>query len=210
MPKIPVKVVTWDEIVDLSTKLSEKIRESNYNIDIIIAIARGGLVPARLVADVLGVLDILSIKIEHWIVTASHTPEARVKYPYKVDLNGKKVLIVDDITDTGDSIELARKFVIENFNPSEVKTATLQYIKPVAKITPDYYAEEITSWTWFMYPWNYWEDEINLVNKILVEKGTQDLDINELKKIFAESYGITQPPIPLENIIREMKRRKII
>ncbi|WP_338603673.1 phosphoribosyltransferase [Sulfolobus tengchongensis] len=210
MPKIPVKVVTWEDIVNLSTRLAEKIRDDEYNVDVIIAIARGGLVPARLVADVLGILDILSIKIEHWIVTASHTPEAKVKYPFKVDLSGKNVLIIDDITDTGDSIELAKKYVTENFRPKEVRTATLQYIKPVAKVVPDYYADEITSWTWFMYPWNYWEDEINLLNKILIEKNKQNIDINDLKNLFRESYGIEKPPIPLEDILKEMKRRKML
>ena len=148
MPKIPVKVVSWNEIVELSTKLAEKIIDSNYNVDVIIAIARGGLVPARLLADILGIFDVLSIKVEHWVVTASHTPEAKIKYPFKLDLQGKNVLIVDDITDTGDSIDLSKKYVIENFNTTNVKTATLQYIKPVAKVTPDYYAEEITNWTW--------------------------------------------------------------
>ncbi|MEM0363539.1 MAG: phosphoribosyltransferase [Sulfolobaceae archaeon] len=210
MPKIPVKVVSWNEIVELSTKLAEKIIDSNYNVDVIIAIARGGLVPARLLADILGIFDVLSIKVEHWVVTASHTPEAKIKYPFKLDLQGKNVLIVDDITDTGDSIDLSKKYVIENFNTTNVKTATLQYIKPVAKVTPDYYAEEITNWTWFMYPWNYWEDEINLVNKILIEKGKENIDINQLKELFAENYGIKDPPIPLQDIIKEMRRRKML
>ncbi|MEM1600315.1 MAG: phosphoribosyltransferase, partial [Sulfolobaceae archaeon] len=178
--------------------------------DVIIAIARGGLVPARLLADILGIFDVLSIKVEHWVVTASHTPEAKIKYPFKLDLQGKNVLIVDDITDTGDSIDLSKKYVIENFNTTNVKTATLQYIKPVAKVTPDYYAEEITNWTWFMYPWNYWEDEINLVNKILIEKGKENTDINQLKELFAENYGIKDPPIPLQDIIKEMRRRKML
>ncbi|TRM92612.1 phosphoribosyltransferase [Sulfolobus sp. A20-N-G8] len=208
MPKIPVKIVSWDEIIKLSMKLSEKMKNDDYIPDVIIAIARGGLVPSRLVADMLGVIDILSIKIEHWVETASHTPQAKIKYPYKVNLDGKKVAIIDDITDTGDSIELAKKYVIENFTPSEIKTATLQYIKPVAKIVPDYYAEEIVEWTWFMYPWNYWEDEINLINKILAERFTTN--INELKSLFKQNYGVEEPPIPIEDIIKEMKRRKMI
>ena len=175
MPKIPVKVVKWEEVVDWSTQLAEKIKESKYDPDIIIAIARGGLVPARIVADVLGVIDILSIKIEHWVETASHTPEAKVKYPFKVDLQGKKVLIIDDITDTGDSVELAKKYVKENFGPKEVRTATMQIIEASAKIKPDYYAMVIKDWYWFMYPWNYWEDEINLIRKILTEMKRRNL-----------------------------------
>ncbi|BFH73547.1 phosphoribosyltransferase [Sulfurisphaera javensis] len=209
MPKIPVKVVKWEEVAEWSTLLAEKIKESEYNPDIIIAIARGGLVPARIVADVLGVIDMLSIKIEHWIETASHTPEAKVKYPYKVDLQGKRVLIVDDITDTGDSVELARKYVMDSFNPKEVKTATMQIIEQSAKIRPDYYALVIKDWSWFMYPWNYWEDEINLIRKIIAEEKFKDLEPNILKKKFVESYGV-EPPIAIEKILNEMKRRKII
>lgn len=206
MPKISVKVVKWEEIVDLSFRLADILKKENFNPDVIIAIARGGLVPARLVADAMGVYDVLSLKVEHWIVTASHTPEAKIKYPYKVDLQGRKVLIIDDITDTGDSLILAEKHVKENFNAGEIKTATLQYIKG-SKYVPNFYADIITDWTWFMYPWNYWEDEINLLKKVMDEMGTTD--ISKLKEGFKESYSI-DPPIPLEKIMEEMKRRKII
>ncbi|BCS92914.1 phosphoribosyltransferase [Metallosphaera javensis (ex Sakai et al. 2022)] len=206
MPKIPVKVVTWEEIVKLSEMLSEKIK-AEFTPDIIIAVARGGLVPARLLADSLGVIDVLSLKVEHWIVTASHTPEARIKYPYKVDLSDKKVLIVDDITDTGDSLILTSKYVGENFSPRVMKTATLQHIETSSKFKPDFFAQLVTDWAWFMYPWNYWEDEINLVKKLIDEKGSVDGRIIEAG--FKENYGIT-PPIPLEKILSEMKRRKIL
>jgi hypoxanthine phosphoribosyltransferase len=206
LPKIPVKVVKWEDVAQWSTDLAEKIRDK-YSPDVIIAVARGGLVPSRLVADVLGITDVLSIKVEHWVVTASHTPEAKIKYPFKVDLSGKRVIIIDDITDTGDSLILAEKYVRENFNPLDIKTATMQHIKPSSKYVPDFYAFEVTDWAWFMYPWNYWEDEINLVRKILAEKGKMEL--SQLEKEFRESYGI-EPPIPLSKILDEMRRRKII
>lgn len=199
-------MVTWEEIVKLSEMLSEKIK-AEFTPDIIIAVARGGLVPARLLADSLGVIDVLSLKVEHWIVTASHTPEARIKYPYKVDLSDKKVLIVDDITDTGDSLILTSKYVGENFSPRVMKTATLQHIETSSKFKPDFFAQLVTDWAWFMYPWNYWEDEINLVKKLIDEKGSVDGRIIEAG--FKENYGIT-PPIPLEKILSEMKRRKIL
>ncbi|ABP94925.1 phosphoribosyltransferase [Metallosphaera sedula] len=206
MPKIPVKVVTWEEIVKLSEILSEKIK-GEFSPDVIIAVARGGLVPARLLADSLGVVDVLSLKVEHWVVTASHTPEARIKYPYKVDLSDKKVLIVDDITDTGDSLILTSKYVSENFSPREMKTATLQHIETSSKFKPDFYAQLVTDWAWFMYPWNYWEDEINLVKKLIDER--RSVDGKVIESGFKENYGIT-PPIPLQRILSEMKRRKMI
>lgn len=206
MPKIPVKVVKWEDIVRMADTLSEKVKVE-FVPDVIIAVARGGLVPARLLADSLGVVDVLSLKVEHWVVTASHTPEARIKYPYKVDLSDRKVLIVDDITDTGDSLILTSKYVGENFTPRAMKTATLQHIESSSKFKPDFYAEVVTDWAWFMYPWNYWEDEINLVSKLIVERKTKDLV--DLERAFKESYGI-DPPITLDKIFLEMKRRKIL
>lgn len=155
----------------------------------------------------MGVVDVLSLKVEHWVVTASHTPEARIKYPYKVDLSDKKVLIVDDITDTGDSLILTSKYVSENFSPREMKTATLQHIETSSKFKPDFYAQLVTDWAWFMYPWNYWEDEINLVKKLIDEK--RSVDGKVIESGFKENYGIT-PPIPLQRILSEMKRRKMI
>jgi hypoxanthine phosphoribosyltransferase len=205
MPKIPVKVVTWDEIVQWSYGLAEKILNSGYNVDVIIAIARGGLVPSRLIADRLGVLDVISVKVEHWVETASKNPEAKIKYPYTIDLSGKNALIVDDIADTGDSLVVAKEFVTKNFRPKEVRTATLQVITQTTKYVPDYYYLEVKDWFWFMYPWNYWEDVINLVKK-LEKEGVNVGDVETLRKVYLESYG-SEPPINLDMILTEMKRR---
>ncbi|MCQ4336848.1 MAG: phosphoribosyltransferase [Sulfolobales archaeon] len=205
MPKIPVKVVSWQEIVDWSYGLAERIIDSGYRVDVIIAIARGGLVPSRILADRLGVVDVISLKVEHWVQTASRNPEARIKYPYTVDLSGKNVLIVDDIADTGDSLILAKDYAKRNFNPKEIKTATLQVITQTTKYVPDYYYLEVKDWAWFMYPWNYWEDLINLVKK-LKESGVNITNLEELKRAYVDSYG-SHPPIDLKIIIDEMKRR---
>ncbi|MDT7905384.1 MAG: phosphoribosyltransferase [Sulfolobales archaeon] len=205
MPKIPVKVVSWQEIVDWSYGLAERIIDSGYRVDVIIAIARGGLVPSRILADRLGVVDVISLKVEHWVQTASKNPEARIKYPYSVDLSGKNVLIVDDIADTGDSLILAKDYAKRNFNPKEIRTATLQVITQTTKYVPDYYYLEVKDWAWFMYPWNYWEDVINLVKK-LKESGVDIKNVEELKRAYVDSYG-SHPPIDLNIIIDEMKRR---
>ena len=205
MPKIPVKVVSWQEIVDWSYGLAERIIDSGYRVDVIIAIARGGLVPSRILADRLGVVDVISLKVEHWVQTASRNPEARIKYPYTVDLSGKNVLVVDDIADTGDSLILAKDYAKRNFKPEDIRTATLQVITQTTKYVPDYYYLEVKDWAWFMYPWNYWEDLINLVKK-LKESGVNIKNMDELKRAYVDSYG-SHPPIDLKIIIDEMKRR---
>ncbi len=208
MPKIPVKIVTWEDVVSWNRELAEKIIDSGYQPDIIIGIARGGVIPARLLCDHLGVMDLLTIKVEHWVETAAHMEDAVVKYPLTADLEGKKVLLVDDITDTGRSIIVSKEYILKNNKPSELKVATMQYIKPVAKTKPDYYVDEITAWIWYMYPWNYVEDTINLTKKILQEDPKRAWSIEEIKSAFYDHYGI-KPLIPIEETVKEAARRGI-
>ena len=202
--KIQVKVITWGDANRWSQEASDEIKRSGYRVDVAIAIARGGLAPTRLIADMVGIRDVISIKIEHWFETAKQDKKAEVKYAYKIDLSGKNVLIVDDICDTGDSFAAAKRYVQENFNPKEIRTAALQHIKQTARFEPDYYGDALEEWVWSMYPWNYWEDEINLAKKLLDASKSRD----GLEGLFKESYGIN-PPIPMEMILEEMQRRGI-
>ncbi|AET32894.1 phosphoribosyl transferase [Pyrobaculum ferrireducens] len=189
VPKIPVKVVTFDEIVEWSRQLAAKIRESGWQPDVIVAIARGGFVPARLLCDWLGVSDLVSIQVVHWPSAAQVAEKAYVKYPVSVDLRGKRVLIVDDIVDTGDSVELAKRSVEECCNPAEVRTAALQVITSVAKIIPDYYAVEVREWVWFAYQWNAVEDAAGFIMKIVKETGRAEWCLDELIQAHMEWYG---------------------
>ena len=50
--------------------------------------------------------------------------EARIRFPLSVDISGKKVLIIDDVTDTGDTLKLSVNY-IQNLSPAEVRTAVL-------------------------------------------------------------------------------------
>jgi Predicted phosphoribosyltransferases len=79
----------------------------------------------------------------------------------------------------------------------------MQYIEKTAKFEPDYYVDIVKEWTWYMYPWNYWEDEINLVRK-LIEKPNAQVNAEELKRRFIEAYGIN-PPINIEEILSEIR-----
>jgi len=208
MPKIPVKLVTWNDVVDWSKKLARKIVDSGYQPDVIIGIARGGVTPARLLCDYLGVMDLLTIKVEHWVETAGHLEDAIVKYPFTANLEKKKVLLVDDICDTGRSIIVSKEYIEKNNKPEQLKVATMQYIKPVAKFVPDYYVDEVVDWVWYLYPWNQMEDTINLIKKILQERPLVPRTIDDLKTLFRESYGI-EPPIDVEEAVKEGVRRGI-
>ncbi|MBP1449471.1 MAG: phosphoribosyltransferase, partial [Thermoproteus sp.] len=70
MPKIPVKVVEWDDVVSWAKRLADVIKASGWRPDAVVAIARGGYVPARLLCDFLGVQDLLSVQVVHWPAAA--------------------------------------------------------------------------------------------------------------------------------------------
>ncbi len=194
MSRIPVKLVTWDEIIEWSWSLADKIRESGYKPDVIVALARGGYVPARLLCDFLDIENLLSIQSQHWTEAAKREERAIIKYPYKIDLAGQKVLIVDDICDTGESLILARRFISENWNPGEIKIATLQWISSVAKLKPDYYTVEVKDWTWFQYPWTRLEDTYEFIKRMMnetyKETGKKEWSYQEIIEGFREWYGI--------------------
>ncbi|WP_460126248.1 phosphoribosyltransferase [Stetteria hydrogenophila] len=193
MARVPVKLVTWDEIVDWVKGLAFRIRESGYKPDLVVAVSRGGFVPARLLCDFLDITDLLSVQSQHWVEAAKAAEKAILRHPFKIDASGLKVLIVDDIVDTGDTLKLARDFVQAEWGAEEVRTAAMQWISPVAKFKPDYYYIEVKEWTWFQYPWTRLEDTTQFIKRIFTEderaKG-RTLSPDELRSLFIEWYGI--------------------
>ncbi len=194
MPRVPVKLVTWEEIVEWSQGLAKKIEGGGYRPDVVIAIARGGFVPARLVCDFLGIENLLSIQSQHWTEAARKGERAIIKFQYTIDLRGLRALLIDDIVDTGDSMILAKKFIEENWKPDELRTAALQWISTVAKIKPDFYYIEVKDWIWFQYPWTRLEDTMQFIKRMLLEEaretGKTTWSTDEIKKKFIEWYGI--------------------
>ncbi len=148
--KAPMKFmkVSWDNIEEDCIILYDKIRK-NFKFDCIVAICRGGWIPARIISDLSGVKDVGNLRIESYDVYNKN--EARITQDISIDVKGKNVLLVDDIADTGDSLMLAKNYLIKKF-PKNLMTATLHY-KVTSKIRPDFFAEETDADTWIIYPW---------------------------------------------------------
>ncbi|MCE4619892.1 MAG: phosphoribosyltransferase [Desulfurococcales archaeon] len=192
MPRVPVRIVEWGEIVEWAKGLANRVLESGYKPTVIVAVARGGYVPARLLADFLDVTNMLSVQSQHWVEAAKAAEKAILKFPYKVDLSGHKVLLVDDIVDTGDTLLLARDYIEREWKPEEVRIAVLQWISSVAKFKPDYYHLEVRDWTWFQYPWTRLEDTQQFIARIFREdeRAGKGLTERELEEVFTEWYGV--------------------
>ena len=184
MPNLKYIIPDWQEIYEIAKETTNKIKESDFYPDVIVAVSRGGLVPGRLFADFLHIKDVYTIKADHWGLTATKDGEAKLSHGLSLDLNGKMVLIVDDITDTGESMKLAKEH-IETKNPTQVKTATIYHLKN-SKYIPDFFGEE-KEWAWIIFPWNYREDMVNLINKI---DNSNEKSFIDLKKELKENYEI--------------------
>jgi hypoxanthine phosphoribosyltransferase len=107
----PCQLISWDEAYKLSRKLASVIKSSGFRPDLVIAIGRGGYVPARIVCDFLLHSLLTSIKIEHWDIAACKRPEAAVRFPLAVDVQDQSILIIDDVTDTGDTLRAALDYL---------------------------------------------------------------------------------------------------
>ena len=192
MVKVNAKLVSWDEVTEWCRKLAEKIKESKYRPDVIVAIARGGYAPARLLCDFLGIENLLSIQSQHWTEAAISSGKAVLKFAYKIDMSERKILIVDDIADTGKSIITARKFIEKNWNPAEIRIATMQWIPKTCEIKPDFYIDEVKEWIWYQYPWTRLEDTTQFLRRMLREEGKEKKfwSYDEIIKKFIEWYGI--------------------
>lgn len=163
------QIVTWDEIVTWASAVGARIKQSDFHPEVIIGLTRGGWLPARLLCDILAIRRLYAVKVEHWGVTAQPDGKARLIQGLTTDISGRQVLLVDDITDTGESLELARQHVAEA-SPRDLRSATLLHITH-SKFTPDFYEVEVPKeeWAWFIFPWNLHEDLRTLVPKALDE-----------------------------------------
>ncbi len=206
--KMKCRIITFEETYELSRRLANKVKDSDYSPTTIVALARGGWVPARLLCDFMGITDLISLKVEHWLETAKTKDEATIRYPLNNDLKGKRLLLVDDVADTGKSLIAATNY-LSKLNPDSMKTATMQYF-PSSKFTPDFYTDEVKEWTWFIYPWNWIEDTSTLIIRLMEtdkEKAWSSLQLNdELRNLFEIEWDETM----LRHILQTMLERNQI
>ncbi len=149
--------ISWEKAVELSQGLANRVKASGYLPDLIIAVSRGGLVPARIISDVLGIDDIIAIMIKYWGAARRRHDRPLIYHGVEPSIvRGRRVLIVDEVSDTGKTLETAVSFV-SMAGPMDVKTAVL-HLKSTSSFVPDFYMERLEDWVWISYPWSTCED----------------------------------------------------
>jgi hypothetical protein len=205
-------VTDWEYVYGLTRDVADEVRAADFDPEAVVALARGGWFAGRCLCDFLGLDDLTSLKVEHYVGTAAASGEAEVRYPMpEGSVAGKRVLVVDDIADTGASLRRAESHV-RGRDPGAVRTATLQQAGESA-VEPDFVGERLPEWTWVVYPWNFVEDMCDLVGGVVDEEWT---GADEVRARLADRHGIERialevaQPGRLGEVFDEMERRGLL
>ena len=153
MPEIDC--YSWDEIDVICRELASKINEP---FDVIVAVLRGGAIPAVILANHLGIDEVVAMKVVQQGqlrgagrgAGAYEAERGVVLVPLNpVSLKDRRVLVVDDVLDSGESMRLVLREVAAH-KPATVKLAVMQK-KDYSAIEPDFYVEVRRNW--LFYPW---------------------------------------------------------
>jgi hypoxanthine phosphoribosyltransferase len=197
---IPCELITWDQTYQLARKLARQVRERHFEPEMIVAISRGGLMPARILSDHLNLFDLATLKVEHYHAVYKERL-AKVRYPLAAKVEGKHVLLVDDVSDSGDTFEVAVEHLHSRGTPASLRTAVLHH-KRVSSFVPDFFAEEIVEWRWLIYPWAVIEDLSSFLLEMHEHPKSVETFASELKK----RHAIEVPRQILEDVFAINKR----
>jgi uncharacterized protein len=146
-----LEVLTWPLYGEASKALANMVADDDYAPDLILSIARGGLLIAGSLAYALGVKNLHVMNVEYYTGMGE-----RLEFPVilpppltLVDLESAKVLIADDVADTGHTLALVRDYVSPQVG--EVRSAVL-YQKPISVIDCEYVWRHTDQWIDF--PWS--------------------------------------------------------
>jgi hypoxanthine phosphoribosyltransferase len=152
---------TWNQIYAMLLRQTEKIRCSNFKPDVIVGVTRGGWVPARVLSDLLEISQLITVGVEFYVGVAETRKEPVLTQQVSKDVAGKNALLVDDVADTGKSLQLASQH-LRRQGARDIRTATL-YCKPFSVIKPEYYEKETRRW--MVFPWDTKETIRKIVQK---------------------------------------------
>lgn len=180
-PKKPEKyeVPSWNFIYELCIQVANQVRHSGYKPDLLVAVSRGGWIPGRVLSDLLENPNIATIKVEYYVdIYKTHT-KPKITQPLPIEVKGKKILLVDDIADSGKSLKLVKEHLAEQ-GAAEVKICTLYY-KPWSILTPDFFVRRTDAWVCF--PHEIFETVKKIYLKLKEQGKSQDEIEAELVRI---------------------------
>jgi len=152
--------LTWELVGSASRQLAQQIAESGYEPDLILSIARGGLFVAGALGYALDVKNLHVMNVEYYtgVDERLDLPVVLPPVPSAVDLAGARVLVADDVADTGATLKLVRDFCTGQV--AEVRCAVM-YEKPWSEVKCEYVWRRTDRWINFA-----WSKEPPVVRRV--------------------------------------------
>jgi hypoxanthine phosphoribosyltransferase len=145
------ELMSWDDLGAGARDLAQVIHDDGFAPDIVLAIARGGLLLAGALAYALGVKNTYTMNVEFYTGIDERLPVPMILPPVPdlIDLHAAKVLIADDVADTGATLVLVKEFLAGS--TGDVRCAVL-YEKPRSEVKCEYVWKRTDRWITF--PWS--------------------------------------------------------
>jgi len=191
---MPVQRLTLDEVVEHCDHVARTVRESGFRPDTVVAVARGGFTPARFLCDFLDVSRLLSLQVRHYGSGGQAERRAEVSEPLAGAIAGCRVLLVDDVNDSGDTLEAARPY-LEELDPADLRMAVL-HEKANTSCQADYRSGFIREWRWMLYPWAMVED----AGQFLRDMAPVPKTVDEAGRRLVEDHGLNLDAIELRRV----------
>ena len=143
--------LTWNDIEGMTDELATKIKASGFKPDYIIGLATGGLIPLYFLARKLeNNRNILTISVNSY--DKDKKGDLKISYLPEIDLSNKKILLVDDIAGTGDTLKEILNILVDKYKVGVLKIVTMVVLKD-STFYPDWYGVEKNE-DWVVFPWD--------------------------------------------------------
>jgi uncharacterized protein len=160
MPNAEFLELSWELFGELCRVLAVKVATSGYQPDLVVGIAKAGVIPGAVVASILR-CDFYSLKISRDSGGERVRARPKILSAAPKEAAGKRVLVVDEICTSGETLRIALN-ALRQVKPSEVRTATS--LVKVGGYRPDYHALETSATVAF--PWD--RHVLNAAGEIVV------------------------------------------
>jgi len=192
--------LSWEDVEALVWEIFLSLKSSGYTPDVVIGVARGGLAPARILVDYLQNKYICTFQMGHWSGETTLSEKPTIVFPLpEVDLSEKKILVVDDVSDEGRTMEEVANYLAGRVG--DIRTSVL-VSKADSRFMADYCPKVMEDWRWVLFPWSRHEDLLSFTEKVLQLTGGATID--EIIRILEEGLSVEMITQEIERVLYDM------
>lgn len=140
-------VPSWEEMGENCFLLAQKILKKEKKIDRLVALVKGGLTWSRTLLDYLGIEELSAFQVKFYSNIGKTAERPVIVQSLPIMVENESILLFDDVTDSGETLTIASDY-LKMCGAKSITTASL-FLKPWAKIKPDYYAQSTDAWIVF-------------------------------------------------------------